>query len=202
MSLSVTGSDAGYRGPDPDRLLAGYRAGRAQQTLFDARGGPSCGGDIRTGGVRQHRLRRTDRGRRRRPRRLARTRRPHRRAWPRRPAPAARGVRSLVDDNGIAYIEIDRTARPVTDHRDMAAPGPGIWTVSRCCCRHSDWATLEAGVVQRSRLLDAVLSDLYGEQRSLTSGAAAGVVVRSPRLSPGGPRHRNPRPSSTVHARL
>ncbi|EUA34766.1 A circularly permuted ATPgrasp family protein [Mycobacterium xenopi 3993] len=33
-----------------------------------------------------------------------------------------------------------------------------------------DWATLEAGVVQRSRLLDAILVDLYGPQRAITSG--------------------------------
>ena len=34
----------------------------------------------------------------------------------------------------------------------------------------SDWDTLEAGLVQRSRLLDAVLTDLYGPRRSVTSG--------------------------------
>ena len=34
----------------------------------------------------------------------------------------------------------------------------------------ADWDTLEAGVVQRSRLLDAVLTDLYGPRRVLTAG--------------------------------
>ena len=34
----------------------------------------------------------------------------------------------------------------------------------------ADWEVLEAGLVQRSRLLDAVLADLYGPRRALTSG--------------------------------
>jgi uncharacterized circularly permuted ATP-grasp superfamily protein/uncharacterized alpha-E superfamily protein len=34
----------------------------------------------------------------------------------------------------------------------------------------ADWDTLESGLVQRSRLLDAVLTDLYGARRSITSG--------------------------------
>jgi uncharacterized circularly permuted ATP-grasp superfamily protein/uncharacterized alpha-E superfamily protein len=34
----------------------------------------------------------------------------------------------------------------------------------------ADWETLEAGVVQRSRILDGVLTDLYGERRAITSG--------------------------------
>jgi len=34
----------------------------------------------------------------------------------------------------------------------------------------SDWHTLESGVVQRSRLLNAVLTDLYGPRHSVTSG--------------------------------
>ena len=34
----------------------------------------------------------------------------------------------------------------------------------------ADWDTLEAGLVQRSRLLDAVLADLYGPRRAITGG--------------------------------
>ena len=34
----------------------------------------------------------------------------------------------------------------------------------------TDWDTLESGLVQRSRLLDAVLADLYGPRRSVTGG--------------------------------
>jgi uncharacterized circularly permuted ATP-grasp superfamily protein/uncharacterized alpha-E superfamily protein len=34
----------------------------------------------------------------------------------------------------------------------------------------SDWDTLESGLVQRSRLLDAVLTDLYGPRHAVTSG--------------------------------
>ena len=38
MSLSAAGSDL-RPSHDPDRLLAGYRSARAQDTLFDLRGG-------------------------------------------------------------------------------------------------------------------------------------------------------------------
>lgn len=34
----------------------------------------------------------------------------------------------------------------------------------------ADWDVLDAGIVQRSRLLDAVLADLYGERRAVSSG--------------------------------
>ncbi len=34
----------------------------------------------------------------------------------------------------------------------------------------TEWDTLESGLVQRSRLLDAVLTDLYGPRRSVTGG--------------------------------
>lgn len=162
MSLSPTGSDAGTGGLDPDRLLAGYRAGLAQQALFDtgAEAGPSDrrgydellepAGDVRAdwrelealiaerGRDGLHRLREV--------------------------------VRRLVDDNGIGYIEIDRHGEAGTDHRGVATPD--VWRLDGIPLLLSapDWTTLETGVLQRSRLLDAVLTDLYGEQRSLTSG--------------------------------
>jgi hypothetical protein len=47
VSLSPTGSDAGTGGPDPDRLLAGYRAGLAQRALFDT--GADSGTSDRSG---------------------------------------------------------------------------------------------------------------------------------------------------------
>lgn len=34
----------------------------------------------------------------------------------------------------------------------------------------ADWEVLEVGLVQRSRLLDAVLADLYGSRSLLTDG--------------------------------
>nr|WP_306455886.1 circularly permuted type 2 ATP-grasp protein [Mycobacterium leprae] len=40
-----------------------------------------------------------------------------------------------------------------------------------------DWATLESSVVQPSRLLDAVLTDLYGPRRCVTSGVFPAVLL-------------------------
>ena len=79
-------------------------------------------------------------------------------------------VRGLVDNDGVSYIEVDRDGETVTDPYGIAMPGPWMLDGIPLLLSASDWATLEAGVVQRSRLLDAVLSDVYGAQRSLTSG--------------------------------
>ena len=51
-----------------------------------------------------------------------------------------------------------------------AAPGPWHLDALPLVISSPDWDTLEAGLVQRSRLLDAVLTDLYGPRRSITSG--------------------------------
>lgn len=53
-------------------------------------------------------------------------------------------------------------------------PVPLLW-------RPADWAVLEAGLAQRAHLLDAVLADLYGEQRLLRTGVVpAELVLASP----------------------
>ena len=90
-------------------------------------------------------------------------------------------LRDLVDNNGITYIEVDRHGEAVTDGQGMAMPGPWHLDGIPLLLADSDWQTLEAGMTQRSRLLDAVLRDLYGERRSLTSG------VLPPRLLFGHP---------------
>jgi uncharacterized circularly permuted ATP-grasp superfamily protein/uncharacterized alpha-E superfamily protein len=41
----------------------------------------------------------------------------------------------------------------------------------------TDWVAVEAGLEQRARLLDAVLADLYGPQRLITSGVMPATVV-------------------------
>jgi uncharacterized circularly permuted ATP-grasp superfamily protein len=155
LSLSAAGSELSRPNHDPDRLLAGYRAARAQDALFDLpRGGAGPFGGTgydefvdATGAIRPSWQELADligeRGRAGLER--------------------LRGVvRGLVDNDGITYIEIDggRVATPGIWHLD------GIPLVISA----SDWETLEAGVLQRSRLLDAVLTDLYGEQRAITTG--------------------------------
>lgn len=41
----------------------------------------------------------------------------------------------------------------------------------------TEWAGLEAGLAQRARLLDAILNDLYGAQRTLTEGLIPAELV-------------------------
>ena len=40
-----------------------------------------------------------------------------------------------------------------------------------------EWSTLEAGVVQRAELLDAILTDLYGARRLLARQAIPAAAV-------------------------
>lgn len=71
-------------------------------------------------------------------------------------------VRSLVDNDGITRVE----AEPDIESSDRAWELDGVPLLVSA----ADWDTLEAGIVQRSRLLDAVLADLYGRRRAITSG--------------------------------
>ncbi len=165
MSLSAAGSDLSRPSHDPDRLLAGYRAARAQDTLFDLRSGGSGSGTFggtgydefvdATGAIRPSWQELGDligeRGRAGLER--------------------LRGVvRGLVDNDGITYIEIDRHGEAVTNGEGIAMPGPWHLDGIPLLLSAADWETLEAGVLQRSRLLDAVLTDLYGQRRAITSG--------------------------------
>ena len=165
MSLSISGADLGSADADPDRLLDRYRAARAQETLFELQGPaprpPSFGatgydefidaaGEVRPAWRELADLlgERGEEG-------LDRLR---------------DVVGGLVDNDGITYIEIDRNGEAVTDSHGMAMPGTWHLDGVPLLVPDADWQTLEAGVVQRSRLLDAVLGDLYGERRALTSG--------------------------------
>ena len=144
---------------DVDRLLAGYRTARAQQALFDLREGPRIGydefideaGDIRP-------------------------------AWTElADAVGERGraglnrlhsiVHSLIDNDGITYTEVDPNRDAGGDAAGHGAePGPWRLDPLPLLVSVADWEVLEAGLVQRSRLLDAVLADLYGPRRAVTSG--------------------------------
>ena len=82
-------------------------------------------------------------------------------------------------------------------------PGPWHLDALPLVISATDWDTLESGLVQRSRLLDAVLTDLYGPRRSVTSGVLpAAAAVRPSRLRPGRARHRGAGQAPAVHARL
>jgi uncharacterized circularly permuted ATP-grasp superfamily protein/uncharacterized alpha-E superfamily protein len=145
---------------DSDRLLASYRTARAQEALFDLRHAPGSGYDEfvdRDGHVRP--------------------------AWSElADAVAERGraglnrlrlvVDSLIDNDGITYTEVDSS-------RDGHALEPRPWSLDTLpiVISAADWDALEAGLVQRSRLLDAVLADLYGPRSLLTDGVLPPELV-------------------------
>ena len=143
---------------DIDNLLSQYRTTRAQQALFDVRGAAGTGYDEfvdAAGNIRP--------------------------AW-RELADCVgeRGrsglnqlrsaVRSSVDNDGITYIQVDRNGDAVTNGNGAAEPGPWRLDALPLVISSSDWDILESGLLQRSRLLDAVLTDLYGPRNSVTSG--------------------------------
>jgi uncharacterized circularly permuted ATP-grasp superfamily protein/uncharacterized alpha-E superfamily protein len=165
MALGTDGWSAASTGRyDVDRLLAGYRTARAQEVLFDLRDGPRIGYDEfvdEAGNVRP--------------------------AWTELADTVADGGRagldrvrsvlhSLIDNDGITYTEVD-------PHWDGPAGAHGLeprpWSLDTLpiVVSAADWEVLEAGLVQRSRLLDAVLADLYGPRSLLTEGVLPPEVL-------------------------
>ncbi|OMC30446.1 hypothetical protein A5739_14845 [Mycobacterium colombiense] len=146
-----SGSMAGTAHYDADRLLAGYRAARAQEALFDLRHGPASGYDEfvdQDGNVRP--------------------------AWAElADAIAERGragldrlrsvVHDLIDNDGITYTDVVPGGRG-------QEPRPWQLDTLPIVLSAADWEVLEAGLLQRSRVLDAVLADLYGPRSLLTEG--------------------------------
>ncbi|WP_176214089.1 circularly permuted type 2 ATP-grasp protein, partial [Mycobacterium avium] len=136
---------------DADRLLAGYRAARAQQALFDLRQGPASGYDEFVGPDGKVRPAWTE---------LA-------------DAIGERGragldrlrsvVRGLIDHDGITYTDVEPGGRG-------QEPRPWQLDTLPIVLSAADWEPLEAGLLQRSRVLDAVLADLYGPRSLLTEG--------------------------------
>ncbi|MET0450716.1 MAG: circularly permuted type 2 ATP-grasp protein [Mycobacterium sp.] len=168
-----TNGDAGAVDGD---VVARYRAARAQESLFDVRGGAGSGYDEfvdAAGNVRP--------------------------AWQElAEAVAERGgyglerlrsvVRSLVDNDGITFVQVDPggqdrngPGRPsgdaVINGDGNQVPGPWHLDALPLLISAADWDTLESGLVQRSRLLDAMLTDLYGARRSITSGVLPPQLV-------------------------
>ncbi|GAB1811182.1 circularly permuted type 2 ATP-grasp protein [Mycobacterium sp. MUNTM1] len=145
------GSMAGAARYDADRLLAGYRAARAQEALFDLRHGPASGYDEfvdQDGNVRP--------------------------AWAElADTIAERGrtgldrlrsvVHDLIDNDGITYTDVEPGGRG-------QEPRPWQLDTLPIVLSAADWEVLEAGLLQRSRVLDAVLTDLYGPRSLLTEG--------------------------------
>lgn len=77
-------------------------------------------------------------------------------------------VRRLIDDDGITYLEVG-----------AAAETPAPWRLDPIplLVAADDWTRLEAGLEQRSRVFDEVLTDIYGPRRTLGSGLIAPEAV-------------------------
>ncbi|WP_460721905.1 circularly permuted type 2 ATP-grasp protein [Nocardia heshunensis] len=79
-------------------------------------------------------------------------------------------VRRLIEDDGITYTEL-------TTGEDPATPSPWRLDPIPLLLSDTDWAALESGVTQRSRLLDKLLTDIYGPRRTLVEGLLPPQVV-------------------------
>ncbi|WP_245677586.1 circularly permuted type 2 ATP-grasp protein [Nocardia acidivorans] len=80
-------------------------------------------------------------------------------------------VRRLIEDDAITYTELGGAAN------EPAPPKPWRLDPIPLLLDAADWKDLEAGVVQRSRLLDAILADVYGPRRTLTAGLLPPRIV-------------------------
>lgn len=153
----------------PDDLLGRYRTARIQQALFDVRPGAGSGYDEfvdAAGDVRPAWQELADTVAERGRTGLAQVR---------------EVVRSLVDNDGITYVQLDArgavVGQPGSGGPEPAEPGPWQLDALPLVISAHEWDTLESGLLQRSRLLDAVLTDLYGPQASITSGVLPAQLV-------------------------
>ncbi len=77
-------------------------------------------------------------------------------------------VDRLLEDDGVTYTPVDT----VSGRPDAVPSGPERWRLDPLplVIAESDWNRLEAGMIQRSTLLDAVLTDLYGNGKLIENG--------------------------------
>jgi len=100
-------------------------------------------------------------------------------------------ARATVQDNGVTYNVYD-------DRSGQARP----WQLDIVpfILSSPDWKTIEAAVIQRARLADMLLRDIYGDQRLIRDG------VLPPHLVTGHPQFLRPlcgtRPAHDVHVHL
>ncbi len=88
-------------------------------------------------------------------------------------------VHSLIDNDGITYTEVDPHRDGATGASKLQGVEPRPWRLDTLplVVSAADWEVLEAGLVQRSRLLDAVLADLYGPRSLVTEGVIPPELV-------------------------
>jgi uncharacterized circularly permuted ATP-grasp superfamily protein/uncharacterized alpha-E superfamily protein len=91
---------------------------------------------------------------------------------------AQREVARLLEDDGVTYVPSPMSSISIADDADVieTAPSQPIASARRwqldplpLILDDREWAALEPALVQRTELLDAILADLYGVQRLLSS---------------------------------
>ena len=98
---------------------------------------------------------------------------------------------AMVRDNGVTYNVYDETAGQTR---------PWQLDIVPFILSAADWRSIEAAVVQRAQLADALLADIYGEQRAISEGHVP------PHLIYGHPQFLRPlhgaKPPGGVHVHL
>ena len=98
---------------------------------------------------------------------------------------------AMVRDNGVTYNVYDETAGQTR---------PWQLDIVPLILSAADWRNIEAAVVQRAQLADALLADIYGEQRAISEGHVP------PHLIYGHPQFLRPlrgaKPPGGVHVHL
>lgn len=103
-------------------------------------------------------------------------------------ADASRTAQRMLNDNDVLHVLRDDPEQ---------ATRPWELDLFPLVIEQEEWQALEAGLIQRARLLNAAMADLYGEQRLLKEGAMpAALVFGSPQFLP--PCHGIPAPGG-VH---
>ncbi len=98
---------------------------------------------------------------------------------------AQREVARLLEDDNVTYTPSPISAVSIADEKTTPAPvlgeltDPQPWRLDPVPLILDDreWASIEAGVVQRTELLDAILTDLYGARRLLSRGAIPAKAI-------------------------
>lgn len=88
----------------------------------------------------------------------------------------ARRAERLLAEDGVSYNRVE----PVSDEADAelrSVPMPWALDVLPLVVGSHEWAAIAAGLDQRARLLDAIVTDLYGERRLLADGSVPASLV-------------------------
>ena len=106
-------------------------------------------------------------------------------------------VDRLLEDDGVTYTPVGGVA----GEPDAAPAAPERWRLDPLplVVEDAEWTRLEAGLIQRSTLLDAMLDrPVRPEQADRERAAAAGTGLPAPRLPAAGARHHHPRRAPAV----